>query len=182
MIIGFCGLIQDRQNSINSLGKRNGRINVVEEDARSLMIEVVANKAELAFGENGLRMRTGRRLKLTTFHVSSNADDMLQSLYSSSESCSSLLALQGLREEGRIGRGEGVGSAGAADMARGVGNGLGEVSVCGGLRAIPAIVAFIPCDSSYSQSHCCSLQEAFWVVCLEERRAHFSLTQVPYFM
>ena len=143
------------------------------------MIEVVANKAELAFGKNGLRMRTGRRLKLTTFHVSSNAEDMLQSLYSSSGSCSSL-ALQGFREEGRIGRGEGVGSAGAADMARGVGNGLGEVSVCSGLRVIPAIVAFIPCDLSYSQSHCCSLQEAFWVVCLEERRAHFSLTQVPY--
>ena len=110
------------------------------------MIEVVANKAKLAFGKNRLRMRTGRRLKLTTFHVSSNAEDMLQILYSSSESCS-LLALQGFREEGRIGRGEGVGSVGAADMARGVGNGLGEVSACGGLRVIPVMRVFIPCDS-----------------------------------
>lgn len=35
-----------------------------------------------------------------------------------------------------MGIGEGVGSVGAADMARGVGNGMGEVSVCGCLRVI----------------------------------------------
>ena len=77
MIICFCGLIKDRQNSINSLGKRNGRINVAEENTGSLIIEVVANKAKLAFGKNGLGMRTGRRLKFPGFHVSSNAEDML---------------------------------------------------------------------------------------------------------
>ena len=71
---------------------------------------------------------------------------MLQILYSSSESCS-LLMLQGFGEEGRIGRGEGVGSVGAADMARGVGNGLGEVSAGGGLRVIPIIMTVMPCDS-----------------------------------
>ena len=146
MIIGFRGLIQDRQDSFNSLGKRNGRINVAEEDARSLMIEVVANKAKLAFGKDGFRMWTGRRLKLTTIQVSPNAEDTLQILYSSSESRSSLV-LQGFREEERMGRGEGVGLVGAADMARGVGNGLGEVSACGGLRVIPIMMAFMPCDS-----------------------------------
>ena len=108
------------------------------------MIEVVAKKAKLAFGENGLKMRTGHRLKLTTFYVSSNAKNMLQILYFSSESCSSL-GLQGFREEERIGRGEGLGSVGAADMARGVGNGFGEVSACGGLRVIPLMRVFIPC-------------------------------------
>ncbi len=110
------------------------------------MIKVVANKAKLAFGENRLRRRTGRRLKLTALHVSSNAEDMLQILYSSPESCS-LLALDDFREEERIGRGEGVGSVGAADMARGVGNGLGEVSACGGLRVIPMMMTFILCNS-----------------------------------
>lgn len=77
MIIGFCGLIKDRQNSINSSGERDGGVNVAEENTRSLMIEVVANKAKLAFGKNGLRMRTVRRLKFPAFHVSSNAENML---------------------------------------------------------------------------------------------------------
>ena len=153
------------------MGKRNGRVNVAEEDARSLMIEVVAKEAKLAFGKNGFRMRTGRRLKLTALHVSSNAEDMLQILYFSSKSCS-LLALQGFREEERIGRGEGVGSVGAADMARGVGNGLGEVGACGGLRVISMMIAFMPCDSSYSQSHCFSLQEASRIVRDARRTSH----------
>lgn len=110
------------------------------------MIEIVANEAELALGKNRLRMRTGRRHKLTTFYVSSNAEDMLQILYYSSESCS-LLALEGFSEEIRTGRGEGVGSVGAVDMARGVGNGLGEVSARGGLRVIPIMMTFIPYNS-----------------------------------
>ena len=67
MIIGFCGFVEDRQNSINSFGERNGGINVAEEDTRSLMNEVIANKAKLAFGKDGLRMRTGHRLKIPAF-------------------------------------------------------------------------------------------------------------------
>ena len=144
MIIGFCGLIEYRQNSINSLGERNGGINVAEENTRSLMNEVVANKAKLAFGKYGLRMRTGRRLKFPAFHVSSNAEDMLSMLYSSPNLCSGL-ALPGLKGEDRMGIGEGVGSVTAVDMARGVGNGMGEVSACGGLRVI-MMNTLVPCD------------------------------------
>ena len=102
------------------------------------MIEVVANKAKLASRKNGLRMWTGLRLKFPASHVNSNAEDMLYMSYCSSDLCS-VLALPGFRGEDRMGIGEGVGSVGAADMARGVGNGMGEVSVCGGLRVIPII-------------------------------------------
>ena len=77
MIIGFCRLIKDRQNSINSLGERNGRVNVAEENTRPFMIEIIANKAKLAFGKNGLRMRTGSQVKFPASHVNSNAEHML---------------------------------------------------------------------------------------------------------
>ena len=70
----------------------------------------------------------------------------LKITYSSSDVCS-LLVLRGSGGEDRIGRGEGVGSVEAADMARGVGNGLGEVSACGGLRVILMTIACMPCDS-----------------------------------
>ena len=135
MIIGFCGFIEYRQNSINSLGERNGGINIAEENTRSFMNEVIANKAKLAFGKDGLRMRTGRRLKFPASHVSSNAENILSMLYSSPSMCSGL-ALPGFKGEDRMGIGEGVGSVTAVDMARGVGNGIGELSACGDLRVI----------------------------------------------
>ena len=78
MIVGFRGLIKDRENGINSLGKRYGRVDVAEENIRPLVIEVVANKAKLAFGQNGLRMRTSRRFTFPIFQGSSNAESSLK--------------------------------------------------------------------------------------------------------
>ena len=64
-------------------------------------------------------------------------------MYPSPDLCS-VLALSGFKGEDRMGIGEGVGSVTAVDMARGVGNGLGEVSACGGLRVIPMMNTPVP--------------------------------------
>lgn len=78
MVVSLRGLIKDRENRINCLGKRYGRVDVAEKNSRPLVIEVVANKAKLAFGQNGLRMRTSHRFTFPILQGSSSAEVSLE--------------------------------------------------------------------------------------------------------
>ena len=129
MIVGFGWRIESGQDGIYSFGEGFDRVPVAEKDIGTGVNKIEGSEAELGSRETRFRMWTTSRFTVADLVVRApdRSVEILNTYSSLPPFLRSSLFKRGGSCLGRIGSGEGVGSVGAADMARGIGIGLGVV-------------------------------------------------------
>ena len=137
MIVGSGGLVENGLDGIYGFGKGFERVQITEKDIGPRVIEIEGREAKFWGWETWFGMWTASRFPVADpiIRGPDQAPENLESTYSSPSSF--LRSPLWASSLGRMGRGEGVGSVGAADIARGIANGLGVVRA---LRVITVVI------------------------------------------